>query len=356
MNIPEKILNAVVVPRLNQLSPDIHFHHLRCKAGYLIIEATIRSRAEWYDCFYTVSVIDVRFDVNGRYLVLNYIEDFYHQTVPLGKKLFREAERFFNKSIGGSTLLMNKLKNTKDVHISENRITIQLSRLVEMYPMLQKVTVTGIQPQNGYLSLELQVPPDVSLPDMDWLQQLPDEDDETVEAEPNAKDARQGDGFGFAGGGELIVLEREHQRFYDRLRRKIEEYLRDRIGDAKSEKLAPYLLLAPDLFVLLARLLKDDRVSPKSKSIAMLAVAYFISPLDIIPEIFLGPLGFADDVVVSVMALNKILGDTDKEIIAEHWNGKENIIEVIRDVLAKADSLIGSGRLKMIKNLFTSKK
>jgi uncharacterized membrane protein YkvA (DUF1232 family) len=155
--------------------------------------------------------------------------------------------------------------------------------------------------------------------------------------------------------GELIVLEREHKRYYDQLRAKIEKYMRDKIGDSRAEKMAPYLLLAPDLFVLLARLAKDGRVPLKSKSIALAAIVYFMTPLDIIPEFIMGPGGFIDDIVLAVMALNKMLVDIDENIIREHWNGDKNIISVMRDVLGKADSLVGKKRLDMIRKVFKKK-
>jgi uncharacterized membrane protein YkvA (DUF1232 family) len=154
--------------------------------------------------------------------------------------------------------------------------------------------------------------------------------------------------------GELIVLG-EHKRYYDQLRAKIEKYMRDKMGDSRAEKMAPYLLLAPDLFVLLARLAKDGRVPLKSKSIALAAIVYFMTPLDIIPEFIMGPGGFIDDIVLAVMALNKMLVDVDENIIREHWNGDKNIISVMRDVLGKADSLVGTKRLDMIRKVLRKK-
>lgn len=149
-------------------------------------------------------------------------------------------------------------------------------------------------------------------------------------------------------GGDLVVLEGEHQRFYDKLRKKIEVFIKDKAGE-KGEKSAPYILLAPDLFVLLARLMKDPRVSAKVKGIAALAVAYFISPVDVIPEILTGPLGFLDDVVVAVFTLKRIMVDTDKGILYEHWNGDTDLLDVISDVIKKADELVGSRVIETIK-------
>ncbi|WP_019123470.1 YkvA family protein [Brevibacillus massiliensis] len=150
-----------------------------------------------------------------------------------------------------------------------------------------------------------------------------------------------------------IQLPKEHQRFYDKLRAKIEKFIRDRgLGD----NAAGFILLAPDLFVLLARLLRDKRVPLQAKTIAGVAVAYFISPVDFIPEAIVGPLGMMDDVVLAVFALRSILVDVDSKIVAEHWNGQQDLLEVITKVVKQADELIGKNVLRKIENLLFGKK
>ncbi|MCK9907077.1 DUF1232 domain-containing protein, partial [Frankia sp. Cpl3] len=90
---------------------------------------------------------------------------------------------------------------------------------------------------------------------------------------------------------------------------------------------AQYILLAPDLFVVLARLIVDKRVEMSAKALAGVAIAYFITPLDLIPEALTGPLGFLDDVVLAVYALRRILVDVDPKIVKEHWNGKDDLLD-----------------------------
>lgn len=142
-----------------------------------------------------------------------------------------------------------------------------------------------------------------------------------------------------------IKLPEQHQRFYDKMRAKIEDFIREKGG---NENVAKYLLLAPDLFVLLARLLLDKRVDLKTKAVAGAAVAYFITPLDFIPEIVTGPVGFMDDIVLTVYVLRKILVDVDQRIVREHWNGEEDLLEVMTNVIKKADELVGKKVLNKI--------
>lgn len=139
-------------------------------------------------------------------------------------------------------------------------------------------------------------------------------------------------------------------RFYDRMRDNIRRYL-DGKGSVAG-KTGEYLMLAPDVFVLLWRLINDGRVSAKHKVMLGSGLAYYIFPLDIMPEGLIGPLGYIDDLVFAVYLLNKMLTDTDPAILREHWSGGEDVLETIRKVLQAADNLVGSDILgKLKKNL-----
>ena len=136
-------------------------------------------------------------------------------------------------------------------------------------------------------------------------------------------------------------------RFYDRMRDGIRRYLESK--GSVAGKTGEYLLLAPDVFVLLWRLINDPRVNAKNKVMLGSGLAYYIFPLDIMPEGFLGPIGYIDDLVFGVYLLNKLLTDTDVEVLREHWSGRDDILDSIRNVLNAADNLVGSeilGKLK----------
>lgn len=111
---------------------------------------------------------------------------------------------------------------------------------------------------------------------------------------------------------------------------------------------ADYVLLVPDLFLLITRLMLDPRIETKHKAWMGAAVAYVVSPIDLIPESRFGPLGYLDDLVVVVAALNMLLNEVDRQIILEHWSGKEDLLATIQKVLTQADQLIGKARLEKI--------
>lgn len=148
--------------------------------------------------------------------------------------------------------------------------------------------------------------------------------------------------------GDHIAPDRA-ERFYDRVRSRIQSYV-----DAKGAaigKTAEYLLLVPDVFILLWRLVNDGRVSGKNKVLLGSGIAYYIFPIDLIPEAFVGPIGYLDDLVFGVYILNRVLRDTDPAIVQEHWPGSEDILAVIQKILGAADSMIGTEIVDRIKRM-----
>ncbi|OQC08005.1 MAG: hypothetical protein BWX76_00008 [Candidatus Cloacimonetes bacterium ADurb.Bin089] len=138
--------------------------------------------------------------------------------------------------------------------------------------------------------------------------------------------------------------------FYQKLRQKIREWLQTEEG--KNTKYAEYLMLAPDLFYLLCKLAFDKDVAVAAKANLAGAIAYFVSPIDLIPEGIVGPVGFLDDIVVSVWVLNGIINNTDPAIISKHWPGDEDLLEIVQQILGVADEMLGAGVFKKIKNMF----
>jgi uncharacterized membrane protein YkvA (DUF1232 family) len=137
------------------------------------------------------------------------------------------------------------------------------------------------------------------------------------------------------------------ERYYDRVRESIRKYLEKK--GSLAGKSGEYLLLVPDMFMLLWRLINDPRVNAKNKVLLGSGLAYYLFPLDIMPEGFLGPIGYIDDLVFGVYLLNKMLTDTDPAILREHWSGGEDILTSIQNVLTAADNLVGSDLLSRFK-------
>ena len=139
------------------------------------------------------------------------------------------------------------------------------------------------------------------------------------------------------------------QRFYDKVRDSIRGYLEKK--GSLAGKSGEYLLLVPDMFMLLWRLINDPRVNSKNKVLLGSGLAYYLFPLDIMPEGFLGPIGYIDDLVFGVYLLNRMLTDTDPEILREHWSGSDDVLVTIQNVLNAADNLVGSDILSRFKGM-----
>lgn len=66
------------------------------------------------------------------------------------------------------------------------------------------------------------------------------------------------------------------------------------------------------------KLLFDPRVSITSKLIPILTLAYILSPLDFLPELFVGPVGIIDDLTLIVFALNLFIQTSPNEVVEEY--------------------------------------
>ena len=144
----------------------------------------------------------------------------------------------------------------------------------------------------------------------------------------------------------------QHDDFYQSLRKRIGAWL-ERHG--KGFRHAQLLLVAPDLFHLMCKLIMDARVPPAQKARLAAAVVYFVSPLDFMPEGLLGPIGYLDDVAVAAYTLSSLINAGHGELAKEHWAGEGDLLAVIQQVLALADEAIGSGVWRRIRSMLDSR-
>ena len=128
-------------------------------------------------------------------------------------------------------------------------------------------------------------------------------------------------------------------KYYRRLRRTVRIWAGG--DESKANRYADYILASPDLFMLMVRLSRDDRVSRRSRGKLSGAILYFVNPLDFVPELVLGPPGLVDDVALAAYVLYELLETTDPSVVREHWEGSGDILELVRETLAVADAMLG---------------
>jgi uncharacterized membrane protein YkvA (DUF1232 family) len=84
----------------------------------------------------------------------------------------------------------------------------------------------------------------------------------------------------------------------------------------------------PDCIVLVARLLRDDRVPRRSTAILVGLAAYLALPFDLVPD-FIPVAGQLDDAILVAFALRHLVRASGPTILREHWPGPERSLEVL---------------------------
>ena len=138
--------------------------------------------------------------------------------------------------------------------------------------------------------------------------------------------------------------------FYDRLRERILHAV-ERRGGKMSEGAVKALLLVPDVFILLVRLMLDKKVPGSTRAMIGGALAYFILPADLLPEMLLGGVGFMDDLVLATAVLSQAFGGELEPYARRHWSGPEDLRVVLRDISQTAQSLLGQNLYDRLKRL-----
>jgi uncharacterized membrane protein YkvA (DUF1232 family) len=141
----------------------------------------------------------------------------------------------------------------------------------------------------------------------------------------------------------------EKEQYYRTLRKEVRRWIDDKVGG--KNRWAEYILLAPDMFHLLWKLSLDPAVPIEHKTKLAIALAYFISPVDLLPEGIIGPVGYLDDIALAAYVLNGIINSTDPALVRSHWCGEEDVLVTVKKVLAAADEMVGKGLWQRLRNM-----
>jgi uncharacterized membrane protein YkvA (DUF1232 family) len=136
-----------------------------------------------------------------------------------------------------------------------------------------------------------------------------------------------------------IDLSGNERRRYERLRARV---AKPRPGEPTGFR--DLCLLLPDFVVLLGRLAIEPQVPAGAKLVAASTVAYVISPIDLLPEVLLGPFGLIDDVIVVGAGVSFLLNRVHPDLIRAHWPGQEDALESMQAVSEWMESQV-TGRL-----------
>ena len=145
----------------------------------------------------------------------------------------------------------------------------------------------------------------------------------------------------------IIDMDRNKLQFYENLRKKAKGWTREKTGKLGG-KVAEYLFLLPDFFVLVTRLAVDKRVPAKQKLLVTGVIAYLIMPFDIIPD-FIPIIGYVDDLVLVVLGLNLILNEVDPKLLSDNWSGEDDVLGQLQKVTAAADKFLDRNLMQRIR-------
>lgn len=108
----------------------------------------------------------------------------------------------------------------------------------------------------------------------------------------------------------------------------------------------------PHYLRLLGGLLLDRRVAALDKALVAGAIAYILMPADLIPDV-IPFLGQVDDVFLLVTALQRLIGNAGRRIVADHWAGDPDELSDLnlKRVLAAAAFFLPLGMRRRLKGL-----
>lgn len=84
----------------------------------------------------------------------------------------------------------------------------------------------------------------------------------------------------------------------------------------------------PDVALLFKDVVRDPRVPRSAKIKVGAALAYLVSPLDLIADVIPG-VGMLDDVAIVAFAARELLDGAGEDIVREHWRGSAHGLDVV---------------------------
>lgn len=98
-------------------------------------------------------------------------------------------------------------------------------------------------------------------------------------------------------------------------------------------------LMLPNLVKLVGRLMMDPRVPRRAKITLGLAGVYLVSPIDLIPEM-IPVVGWADDVIMIMFAMDSLIERAGPEVVEEHWDGPGDLLSMVREIVGLSRSIV----------------
>lgn len=102
------------------------------------------------------------------------------------------------------------------------------------------------------------------------------------------------------------------------------------------------VLLAPVYATLMMRLLKDPRLARDQRLLVDAALAYLVSPNDVIPEDQVGAYGYLDDIFCCAYVTTRLAEELGWDVLEEGWTGDGSAHDVSTRLLGREQELLGT--------------
>ncbi|HEX4947294.1 MAG TPA: DUF1232 domain-containing protein [Blastocatellia bacterium] len=99
------------------------------------------------------------------------------------------------------------------------------------------------------------------------------------------------------------------------------------------------IYLIPNFLKLLFRLFKDGRVPAAEKAFLLGAIAYVITPIDLLPDV-IPFVGQVDDLYLVSLTLLRLLNRTPAEVIRQYWEGGGDIARIVSRIAQAATFIL----------------
>lgn len=105
------------------------------------------------------------------------------------------------------------------------------------------------------------------------------------------------------------------------------DFLRNELDSFEGD-FDKFIFYIPDFFKLLCNLLDED-IKPEDRRRINSALAYFVTPNDVISEEIYGPMGYVDDVYLCTVVLREIQEKYGFDLLNKLWSQDEDLAYVL---------------------------
>ncbi len=109
-------------------------------------------------------------------------------------------------------------------------------------------------------------------------------------------------------------------------------------------------LAVPNLVKLVYRLVRDPRLPRRSKMVLGAILGYIVVPIDVVPD-FIPVLGQTDDLLLLAYGVRHIIDVAGPEIVLEHWDGSQDVLQLIETVSGFAAGLLPKPVLRLLRGV-----